>query len=70
MLWLFFDILTYTPKNAEDAENKIEVSIKDNCPIATVKLVDNKHGIIQAVYENKKNKIIVCETSPYNFFSK
>ena len=67
---LFFNILTYTPDDTEDAEDEIEISIKDNHPIATVKLVDDKRGIVQAVYENKNDKIIVCETSPYNFFSK
>ena len=66
LLLLFFNILTYTPKDAED---EIEISIKDNYPIATVKLVDDKRGIVQAVYENEKNKIIVCETSPYNFLA-
>lgn len=51
-------------------EDEIEISIKDNHPIVTIKLVDNKRGIVQAVYENKKNKIIICETSPYNFLAK
>lgn len=67
LLCVCFNILTYTPKDTEDAEDEIEISIKDNHPIVTVKLVDDKHGIVQAVYENEKNKIIVCETSPYNF---
>lgn len=69
LLCLFFNILTYTPKDANDAEDEIEISIKDNHPIATVKLVDNKSGIVQAVYEDENNKIIVCETSPYNFLA-
>lgn len=66
LLCLFFNILTYTPKDKED---EIEISIKDNCPIATVKLVDDKQGIVQAVYENENNKVIVCETSPCNFLA-
>lgn len=66
LLCLCFNIITYTPK---DAENEIEISIKDNHPIATVKLIDNKRGIVQVVYENENNKIIVCETSPYNFLA-
>ena len=66
LLLLFFNILTYTP---DDAEDEIEISIKDNRPIATVKLVDNKRGIVQVVYENENNKVIVCETSPYNFLA-
>lgn len=66
LLVLFFNILTYTP---DDAEDEIEISIKDNHPIATVKLVNDKSGIVQAIYENKNNKIIVCETSPYNFLA-
>mgnify|MGYP000882529172 CR=1 FL=1 len=65
-LFLLFDMLSDTPKKEED---EIEISIKNNCPIATVKLVDNKSGIVQAVYENEKNKIIICETSPYNFLT-
>ncbi len=69
LLCVFFNILTYTPKDTEDAEDEIEISIKDNCPIATVKLVDDKRGIVQAVYEDENNKIIVCETSPYNFLA-
>ena len=67
LLCLFFNILTYTPKDAEDVEDEIKISIKDNHPIATVKLVNDKSGIIQAIYEDEKNKIIVCETSPYTF---
>ena len=54
---------------SEKAEDKIEISIKDNYPIATIKLVDNKCGIVQAIYENKNNKILICETSPYNFLA-
>lgn len=69
LLWLFFNILTYTPKETEDAEDEIEISIKDNYPIATVKLVDDKRGIVQAIYKNENDKIIVCETSPYNFLA-
>lgn len=67
LLCVCFDIITYTPKDTDDAEYEIEISIKDNYPIATVKLVDNKSGIVQAVYENENNKVIVCETSPYHF---
>lgn len=66
LLYLVFISLKDMSKNAE---NEIKISIKDNCPIATIKLIDNKNGIIQAVYENEKNKIIVCETSPYNFLA-
>jgi len=66
LLYLVFISLKDIPKKAED---EIEISIKDNHPIATVKLVDNKCGIVQAVYENEKNKIIICETSPYNFLA-
>lgn len=66
LLYLVFISLKDIPKKAED---KIEISIKDNYPIATIKLVDNKRGIVQAIYENEKNKIIVCETSPYNFLA-
>ena len=69
LLLLFFNILTYTPKDTEDVEDEIEISIKDNHPIATVKLVDGKRGIVQSIYENENNKIIVCETSPYNFLA-
>ena len=64
LLYLFFISLKDTPEKAED---EIEISIKDNYPIATIKLVNEKSGIVQAVYENENNKIIVCETSPYNF---
>lgn len=66
LLYLVFISLKDTPEKAED---EIEISIKDNHPIATIKLVDNKSGIVQAIYENEKNKIIVCETSPYNFLA-
>lgn len=66
LLYLVFISLKDTPENEED---KIEISIKDNHPITTVKLVDNKRGIIQTVYENEKNKIIICETSPCNFLA-
>lgn len=66
LLYLVFISLKDTPEKAED---EIEISIKNNHPIATVKLVNNKSGIVQAVYENEKNKIIVCETSPYNFLA-
>ncbi|WP_454960528.1 hypothetical protein [Filifactor alocis] len=66
LLYLVFISLKDTPKKAED---EIEISIKDNYPIVTIKLVDNKRGIVQAVYENKNNKIIICETSPYNFLA-
>ena len=52
------------PKKTED---KIEISVKDNYPITTVQLTDDKSGIIQAVYENKNNKIILCETSQDDF---
>ena len=69
LLLLFFNILTYTPDDTEDAKDEIEISIKDNHPIATVKLVNDKRGIVQAIYENEKNKTIVCETSPYNFLA-
>lgn len=54
---------------SENAKNEIKISIKDNYPIVTIKLVDNKRGIVQVVYENEKNKIIICETSPYNFLA-
>ena len=66
LLCLCFDIITYTPKDAED---EIEISIKDNHPFATIKLVDDKRGIVQAIYEKENNKVIVCETSPYNFLT-
>lgn len=66
LLYLVFISLKDMSENAED---EIEISIKDNYPIATIKLVNNKRGIVQAVYENEKNKIIVCETSPYNFLA-
>ena len=64
LLYLVFISLKDIP---EEIEDEIKISIKDNHPIATIKLVDNKNGIVQTVYENEKNKIIVCETSPYNF---
>lgn len=48
---------------SEKTEDEIKISIKDNHPIVTIKLVDNKRGIVQAVYENENNKIIICETS-------
>lgn len=54
---------------SEIAEDEIKISIKDNHPIATIKLVDNKRGIVQVIYKNEKNKIIICETSPYNFLA-
>lgn len=66
LLYLVFISLKDTPEKAKD---EIEISIKDNHPIATIKLVDNKRGIVQAVYENENNKIIICETSSYNFLS-
>ena len=66
LLYLIFISLKDMTKKAKD---EIEISIKDNYPIVTIKLVDNKRGIVQAVYENKKNKIIICETSPYNFLA-
>ena len=66
LLYLTFISLKDMSENAED---EIEISIKDNDPIVTIKLVDDKSGIVQAVYENEKNKIIICETSPYNFLA-
>lgn len=67
LLYLVFISLKDTPEKAED---EIEISIKNNHPIVTIKLVDNKHGIVQAIYENEKNnKIIICETSPCNFLA-
>lgn len=66
LLYLVFISLKDMSENAED---EIKISIKDNHPIATIKLVDNKSGIVQAVYENEKNKIIICETSPYSFLA-
>ena len=66
LLYLVFISLKDMSENAED---EIEISIKDNHPIATIKLVDNKRGIVQAIYEHENNKIIVCETPPYNFLA-
>ena len=66
LLYLVFISLKDTPEKSKD---EIEISIKDNYPIVTIKLVNNKRGIVQAIYENENNKIIVCETSPYNFLA-
>lgn len=66
LLYLVFISLKDIP---EETEDEIKISIKDNDPIATIKLVDNKHGIIQAIYENENNKIIIYETSPCNFLA-
>ena len=66
LLYLVFISLKDIPEKAKD---EIEISIKDNHPIVTIKLADDKHGIVQAIYENEKNKIIICETSPYNFLA-
>lgn len=69
LLCLLYLVFISLKDMSEKAEDEIKISIKDNHPIATVKLVDNKSGSIQAVYENENNKIIVCETSPYNFLA-
>ena len=69
LLCLFYLIFISLKDMAKETEDEIKISIKDNCPIATIKSVDNKSGIVQAVYRNEKNKIIVCETSPYNFLA-
>lgn len=66
LLYLIFISLKDTPEKTED---EIEISIKDNYPIVTIKLVNDKHGIVQAIYENENNKIIIYETSPCDFLA-